>query len=956
MITKVSQREAEVLAAVAARLSNAQIANRLHISVRTVESHVASLLRKYGVADRQALARQAAQAGMVGVVGVVGDVVDAPRLGIPTAMTSFVGREREHEAVLAAFGASRLVTLLGPGGAGKSRLAAEICSSHPEGGAFVDLVPVRDGFVVQAAAKVLGVGERAQQPLVDAVVERLGRGRALLVLDNCEHVLDTAAGFAERVLATCPGTRILVTSRERLGVPGERTVPVGPLPLASDAEALFLDRATASDPEFDADPALLTEICARLDGIPLAIELAAARSASLGLAGLRVALDDTLRLLTGGRAADLRHRSLRAVLAWSHDLLDEEEQELFRRLSMFCGGFDLAAATALTAGRRADAVGDVLGRLVDKSLVVRVPGAASRWRLLQTVRAFAEEVLRAAGEYDAARELHLLWAAGTASALEERLIAARQRGARTAAIEDRKRDAAEVWGREFDRVADDLRAALAAAPPGPGGAGHHLARSLGHLTFARRFLAEAQGHYRQAAERAPGPAEAAEDLRSAADCALDNISGQYVFDLLLASAEQAHAAGDQNGRAVALARAVETAARFLASFPEGVPGERLRRHLTQAAEAGDPGDPIVAAALAAAAAWTERPGAFDPNPALAARALAVARATGDPVLISAGLDAVTTAAVRAGRHREARRYTEERLALLSEMDRDDPRSAIEIVDTLHVACTDAIVAGDLPEAMAAGRLMVADDLVGDHPYISASRLIPALVLTGDLGSALRHGERMWEGWERAGRPPAGWLLPSVSAVALAHGLLDDRVRFRLWRHRAGVVVDRARAGHARFASFGAFVDARVALHCGDLSDAHVLVERAFGTFSMGRYEAYAQAAGAELAVVAGLPDAPDRLAAATLTAGENRWASACLARAGGRLHADPDALAASVAQWEDIDARLERAHTLLLIPHRAEEGRAALDALITSTGRRNLPRELEASAEFAVSRHEESDT
>ncbi|MEU8319365.1 LuxR C-terminal-related transcriptional regulator [Nonomuraea sp. NPDC048881] len=934
MIAKVSQREAEVLAAVAARLSNAQIANRLRISVRTVESHVASLLRKYGVADRQELAQQAVQAG------VDRDIPDGPPPGVPTPMTSFVGREREHEAALAAFGASRLVTLLGPGGAGKSRLAAEICSSYPAGGAFVDLVPVRDGFVAQAAAKVLRVSERAQHPLEDAVIERLRRDRALLVLDNCEHVLDTAAGFAERMLAACPGTRILVTSRERLGVPGERTVPIGPLPLASDAEALFLDRATAADPEFDADPALLTEICARLDGIPLAIELAAARSASLGLAGLLVALDDTLRLLTGGRAADQRHRSLRAVLEWSHDLLDEEEQALFRRLSMFCGGFDLAAVTALTAGRPSGAVSHVLGRLVDKSLVVRVPGTASRWRLLQTVRTFAEDLSRGAGEYDAARELHLLWAAGTATAMRERLIAAGQRARAAAPTEgseqDGEQDGAEVWRREFDEVADDLRAALAAAPPGPGGAAHSLARSLGHLTFVRRFLAEAQGHFRQAAERAPGPAEAAEDLRNAADCSLDNISGQYMFDLLLASAAQAHAAGDENGRAVALARAVETASRFLASFPEGIPVERLRRHLTEAAEAGDAGVPTVAAALTTAAAWTDRPGAFDPDPALAARALAVARTTGDAVLISAGLDAVTTAAVRAGRHREARRYTEERLALLSEMDRDDPRSAIEIVDTLHVACTDAIVAGDLPAAINAGRLMMADDLVGDHPYISASRLIPALVLTGDLGAALRYGERMWEGWERAGRPPAGWLLPSVSAIALAHGLLDDQVRFRLWRHRAGVVVGHAQAGHARPTSFGAFVDARAALHSGDLSDATALVERAFGTFSMGRYAAYAQAAGAELAVVAGLPDAPDRLATALLTAGENHWASACLARAGGRLHADPDALAASVARWEGIDARLERAHTLLLIPHRAEEGRAALDALLTSTGRRTL--------------------
>ncbi|MFB9527445.1 ATP-binding protein [Nonomuraea roseola] len=903
MIAKVSGREAEVLAAVGARLSNAQIASRLHISVRTVESHVSSLLRKYGVRDRQALAALAVQEGSQ----------EGQPLGLPVALTSFVGREREREAVLEAFGASRLVTLLGPGGVGKTRLATVILSSHPTGGAFVDLVPARDDFVTQAAAMVLGVTERAGQPLEDAVVERLGHHRTLLVLDNCEHVLDAAAGFAGRLLAACPGTRILVTSRERLGVQGERTVPLAPLPLDSDAEALFLDRATAADPEFGADRALLTEICSRLDGVPLAIELAAARSASLGASGLLAALDDTLRLLTGGRVADERHRSLRAVIGWSYELLDEEEKALLRRLSMFCGAFDLAAATALTSDGRPGAVTDVLGRLVDKSLVVHRHGRESRWQLLRIVRAFAGERLRSDDDHGDVRLRHLRWAADTASAMEERLSAARRTGAET--VSD--------WRREFDAVADDLRAALAAAPTGPGGPAHRLARSLGHLAYGRRFLAEAQSHYRQAAERAPTPSEAARDLRSAADCSLDTISGQHVFDLLLASAEQAHRAGEGDTRAVALARAVETAGRFLASFPDGIAAERLRDLLAEAVRAGDPGDPVVAAALAAAAAWIERPAAFDPDPAMAATALATARATGDPVLISAGLDAVATAAVRAGRYRDAHRLTGERLALLSEMDRDDPRAAIEIVDTLHVACTDAIVAGDLPAAIAAGRLMLADDLAGDHPYISASRLIPALVLSGDLVEAVEYGGRMWDGWERAGRPAAGWLLPSVSAVALAYGLLDDRRSYRLWRSRAGVVVGSARAGQSRLSSFGAFVDARAAVHSGDLSDAAGLVERAFADFPMGRYEAYARAAGAELAVVAGLTDARERLAAAASAAGENGWATACLARATGRLHADPEALAASVMGWERIGARLERAHTLLLLPHRAEEGRAA---------------------------------
>ncbi|MFC9976697.1 ATP-binding protein [Spirillospora sp. NPDC127200] len=212
----------------------------------------------------------------------------------------------------------------------------------------------------------------------------MGDGRSLLVLDNCEHVIDEAAAFAERILTACPGTRVLVTSRERLGVPGERIVPIAPLPLGSDVERLFHDRALSADPEFAAESAVVADLCARLDGMPLAIELAAARSASLGAMGLPAALEDALRLLSGGRGGDERHRSLRAVLSWSHDLLDGKEQALFRRLGVFVGAFDLDAAAAV-GGDRAS-VADLLGRLVDKSLVVHVRGRVSRWRLLETVR------------------------------------------------------------------------------------------------------------------------------------------------------------------------------------------------------------------------------------------------------------------------------------------------------------------------------------------------------------------------------------------------------------------------------------------------------------------------------------------------------------------------------------------------------------------------------------------
>ena len=348
-----------MLAEIGARSSNAQIANRLHISVRTVESHVLALLRKYGVPDRWALAELAGFG-----VGEPGRLT-----GLPVFATTMIGRAAERATVAAAIEGARLVTLQGPGGVGKTRLAAvaaqDAVALFPSGGVFVDLVPVRAGFVARAVATALGVTEGSHQPLDEAIAARLGTGRFLLVLDNCEQVIDEAAEFVDRILAACPGLHLLVTSRERLGIPTEHSVPIDSLPLGSDAERLFCERALAADPRFVAEPAAIAQLCARPDGLPLAIELAAARGASLGPTGLLAALDDTLRLLSGGRGGDERHRSLHAVLSWSYDLLDEDEQTLFRRFGVFVGAFDIDAAATI-GGDRAR-VADQLGRLVDRA-------------------------------------------------------------------------------------------------------------------------------------------------------------------------------------------------------------------------------------------------------------------------------------------------------------------------------------------------------------------------------------------------------------------------------------------------------------------------------------------------------------------------------------------------------------------------------------------------------------
>jgi predicted ATPase/DNA-binding CsgD family transcriptional regulator len=916
----VSEREAEVLAALGENLSNAQIANRLHISVRTVESHVSSLLRKSGVDDRRALAELARSARPAG-----GEVA-----GKPVAWTSFIGRERELASVQAALSESRLVSLVGPGGVGKTRLAGAVAertaASFRDGGAYVDLVPVREGFVAQAVAAVLGVTEHPQQPLDEVVLEALNRDKTLLVLDNCEHLLDAAAAFIERLLAGCPGLTVLTTSRERLGVPGERTVRVPPLslvsadtggPPGSEAEALFLDRATAADPDFVDEHGLVGALCTRLDGMPLAIELAAARIASLGLDGLLAGLADHLQLLAGGRGADHRHRSLRDVIDWSHDLLDDAERALFRRLGVFSGGFDLDGAAAVTADDRGS-VADLIGRLADKSLLVHTrDGARSRWRLLESVRAYALGKLDAAGEEPDARNRHLGWATVIAEELERRIAAGRP------------------WRGEFEAVADDLRAALASAPPGPGpdAAAHRLGRALGHLSYARGFMVEGGQHYRSTAARAPDDAAAAADLRLAADVALANMRGDEAFELLVEAAGRAGSAGDDATRATALAFAVVIADRAPADFPEEVPHQRLTELLATAASAAPAGDPVVAAYLAAATAWNTAPTKITPDRGLSAAALAAARAVDDPALISGALDAVTGTLAMSGRMRAAFELNSERVRLLDRLPRHDPRAGFEITDIFHMANEYALMAGELPTALANGRRVQLEAVMLGQPHNSASQLVLPLVLQGNFDEAGQHAELMLRAWQRAGQPAARWMSPSVYATALLHGLRGDAASCQAWREHAGQVIGGPEpTRHRNLHMFAVFADARIELHLGRLDRALAHVAEvctpasSWYDTSHWYYDAYAWAIAAEVAVVAGAPDAAGRLAAAKPVGTESAWAAACLDRVRGRL-GDRAALKRSVAGWERIEARFERACTLLLLDDRSAEGRAELTAL-----------------------------
>jgi predicted ATPase/DNA-binding SARP family transcriptional activator len=353
------------------------------------------------------------------------------RHNLPVALSTFVGRGRELRDVGRLLDRSRLLTLTGAGGAGKTRIALEAArgriASTPDGVWLVELAGLADPALLPAAiAAALGLTLPPGEAPIDALAAHLAERDALLILDNCEHLIEACATIAQRLLGACPQLRILATSREALRVPGEVTLRVPSLALpprgraaavdelrACEAVRLFCERAADVAPGFeldDANAAAVAEICLRLDGMPLALELAAARVAALSPAQIAERLGDALAVLTAGNRSALdRQQTMRATLAWSHDLLTDDERVLFRRLSTFAGGFGLDAAEAITAGGEVaePAVADLLGRLVDKSLVVADSGPEGyRYRLLEPVRQYAREHMAAAGEADGLAERH----------------------------------------------------------------------------------------------------------------------------------------------------------------------------------------------------------------------------------------------------------------------------------------------------------------------------------------------------------------------------------------------------------------------------------------------------------------------------------------------------------------------------------------------------------------------
>jgi len=363
--------------------------------------------------------------------------------GLPAEMSSLVGRGPQLAAVLDGLRTARVVTLTGPGGCGKTRLAlraAALADGFDDGAQLVELASLTDpALVPTSVAEALGVPERDATDPMSSVVRALADRELLIVLDNCEHVLASAAGVAVMLAEQCHRLRILTTSRERLDVPGEFVFPVPPLELpedgsvaavaASEAGGLFVTRARAASPAFTLtadNSAAIAEVCSRLDGMPLAIELAAARCPALGPAQLAARLDGHPGLLSGGAARPGRHRSLEALVSWSYDLLGEAERRLLARLSVLRGGFDLDVAERVAGGGplASEAVAGLLASLAGKSLVQSHVGAVVRYSLLETVRQFAAERLAASGEESAVQDNLLRWALEVARSAEESLSSA----------------------------------------------------------------------------------------------------------------------------------------------------------------------------------------------------------------------------------------------------------------------------------------------------------------------------------------------------------------------------------------------------------------------------------------------------------------------------------------------------------------------------------------------------
>ncbi len=469
-----TRRERNILAHLAHDRSSQEIAGLEMLAYSSVKWYIHQIYAKLGVSRRSEAITRANELDLLQPDPAALDAPPIENHNLPRQLSSFIGREVEIAELVQLVQERPLVTLTGSGGTGKTRLALQAAASalpvFADGVWWVDLTPLEDpSLVALVAATVLGIRAVPSSASAQALGEFIGRKHLMLILDNCEHLIGAAGALARGLLHTCPNLHILATSREMLGIRGEKTMRCPPLShpdpqsqptfselAQSEAVRLFTERAQNVSSGFrltEANAPLVLQVCQRLDGIPLAIELAAARVRLLSMEQIAARLDNVFHLLTGGdQSALARHQTLKALVDWSYDLLSEAERHLLGRLSVFAGSWTLEAAEEVCAGPAggeaipAEEILDLLGQLVDKSLVIvqGVPGAERRYRMLEMIRQYAHHRLLEKGGVDRMREQHLDYYLDLSLQAEQHL----------------RRKASRAWKQRLDAEMGNLRQAL----------------------------------------------------------------------------------------------------------------------------------------------------------------------------------------------------------------------------------------------------------------------------------------------------------------------------------------------------------------------------------------------------------------------------------------------------------------------------------------------------------------
>jgi predicted ATPase len=786
----------------AAGLSQEALAERARLSVRGISDlergartapRASTISRLADALGLQPGARQTLVRAAQGVTNGIEVEVERRHTSVVASLSSFIGRTAELVEIRARLDSGRMLTLVGPGGVGKTRLAFEAARRSADVYAavfIVELAPIVSSSAVgPAVADAVSAPDVTGRPILEAIAAALGAERTLLILDNCEHVVGAAAEVAAYLLRACDGLTVLATSREPLNIEGEVLFRVPSLALPSGAEErlldvesvqLFFERARAVHSGFElttANAGAAADVCRRLDGIPLAIELAAARARALSVEEIAVRLDDRFRLLIGGSRTAMPHqRTLAATLDWSYQLLDSAEQALLRRLAVFAGGWSLEAAEAVGSDDplSADGVLDVLTELVDRSLVQAdlAPGQSEgRYHLLETVRQYAAARLEEADEASRTRDRHLLWMTAWAAETVPRLVSGDQvRWLKRISVEHDNFRAALEWARTQRRTQAELR----------------LAANLGRFWHLRGASREGRFWLLHALEVGPETPSAERALALNWAGRLATVNGLSDDRRLLEdSAAVAGQIGDQAVLALAMRHLSMATKR---DGDEAASRAALERALEAARLANDRREE--AFALVSLGATLEQAGETETARRMLLDGLTLGRDVGDAGPVGWALTVLGAIALREGDHDRAARLLAQALAVARPMG----YWAVVVTATAELAAL-ARAQDDLDTALARGReCLVEAHAAGDNSLIAA-----ALATVGDLelqagrvehGTRLLSAESAWRASLGGSRVISIWSWPAP-APDVARARLGEAEFARAWAAGQRLTLDQA---------------------------------------------------------------------------------------------------------------------------------------------------------------------